>query len=152
MSPRSKHKQNPTRRDVLVPVRTAGGVPGLYVATVFATDGEKKKGHHYTTAARQAEENGYEVPGGLGGSGAAPPFAIDRQDAKTTGQETLFNLAVAMNELSDVSVDAVLETAREKLGIAQEIVDPVQREGRSAPFAEAVLEEVNAVLKYLQLR
>lgn len=152
MSPRSKRKQNPTRRDVLVPVRTAGGVPGLYVATVFATDGEKKKGHHYTTAARQAEEDGYEVPGGLGGSGAAPPFAIDRQDAKTTGQETLFNLAVAMNELSDVSVDAVFETAREKLGIAQEIVDPVQTESGSVPFAEAVLEEVNAVLKYLRLR
>lgn len=152
MSPRSKRKQDPTRRDVLVPVRTPGGVPGLYVATVFATDGEKKKGRHYRTAARQAKENGYEIPGGLQGEGAAPPFAIDRQDAKTTGQETLFNLAIAMNEMSDVSVDAVLESAREKLGIAQEIVDPVQTEGGAHPFAEALLEEVSAVLKYLRLR
>jgi len=57
-----------------------------------------------------------------------------------------------MSELSGVSVDDVLESAREKLGIAQEIVDPVQMEEGPVPFAEVVLEEVGTVLKYLRLR
>lgn len=133
----------PTQK-AIVPCVDANGTPTIYVASLSATRGEIDQGYHYPVAADQARREGFEVP--------SEAVIIDREDARLSGGEVLFDLVVTAIErrgYGERLMDLLQET-RSKLDVARDIVDPVREDGTTVPFAQGTLEKVTAFLRRLR--